>query len=92
MTLAIESRFRGARFSVHLDNFAALTELSERAVGDHGSHLGINLTPGGKANSNGVVSACRRTLLIEQRNLTLLIEQRNLERVLINRPAMSAFG
>ena len=39
MTLAIESRFRGARFSVHLDNFAALTELSERAVGDHGRIL-----------------------------------------------------
>ena len=39
MTLAIESRFRDAHLSVHLDNFAALTELSERAVGDHGRIL-----------------------------------------------------
>ena len=31
MTLAIESRFRDAHLSVHLGNFAALTELSERA-------------------------------------------------------------
>ena len=39
MTLAIESRFRDAHLSVHLDNFAALTQLSERAVGDHGRIL-----------------------------------------------------
>jgi len=83
MTLAIESRFRDAHLSVHLDNFAALTQLSERAVGDHGRILeSISCRPA-RRNSNGVVSACRRTLLIEQRHL---------ERLLINRLAIFAFA
>jgi hypothetical protein len=52
--LAIESRFHDAHLSVHLDNLAALAELSERSR----SHLGIDLTPGGRTQ----MVLCRRVV------------------------------
>ena len=61
VALVIDSRFRDAHLSVHLGNFAALTELSERASVITIASW-IHLAAGGEANSNGVVSACRRTV------------------------------